>query len=298
MISLSMLLFMRMGVPASREAHTRLYVNNEYVGLYTIVESIDKVFLKEHFGEDGGYLYKYNYDSGDPPHYLEYLGSDPALYSPKPFQPETHEQDPDPKPIVDMIRAINETPDSDFLSVMASYLDLTQFITQMAVENFVADIDGFLGDFGANNVYLYLFEKKPFSTFLPWDKSEAFKGGIEFGIWHNISDVMPSIRNRLMDRAMQFIDLRDVYLDALLKCATIATSPDPALPSQPGSAANQPGWLEQEITYEYGQIRSAALEDRFKPYSNEEFEESIQQLLTFARERSAFVQRDVARSRR
>ena len=36
---LSMLLFRRMGLPASREAYTTLYVNNEYVGLYTIVES-------------------------------------------------------------------------------------------------------------------------------------------------------------------------------------------------------------------------------------------------------------------
>ena len=32
---LSMLLFRRLGLPASREAHTKLYINNEYAGLYT-----------------------------------------------------------------------------------------------------------------------------------------------------------------------------------------------------------------------------------------------------------------------
>src|SRR4030095_2979552 len=36
----SMALLRRLGIPASREAYARLYVNQEYVGLYTIVESI------------------------------------------------------------------------------------------------------------------------------------------------------------------------------------------------------------------------------------------------------------------
>ena len=41
----SMLLFRRMGLPASREAHSTLSINNAYAGLYTIVESVDKSFL-------------------------------------------------------------------------------------------------------------------------------------------------------------------------------------------------------------------------------------------------------------
>ena len=55
---LSMLLFSRLGLPASREAFTTLFVNNEYVGLCTIVESIDKSFLRRSYGEDEGYLYE------------------------------------------------------------------------------------------------------------------------------------------------------------------------------------------------------------------------------------------------
>src|SRR5262245_8044409 len=61
---LAMILFRRMGLYASREAHTRFYVNGQYIGLYTIVESVDKDFLKKNLGEDGGYLYKYDYNSG------------------------------------------------------------------------------------------------------------------------------------------------------------------------------------------------------------------------------------------
>src|SRR5580765_3520227 len=42
---ISMLLFARMGVKTSREAFTKLYINNAYSGLYSIIESVDKTFL-------------------------------------------------------------------------------------------------------------------------------------------------------------------------------------------------------------------------------------------------------------
>ena len=56
---LSMELFAKMDLPAAREVNTRLYVNGEYAGLYTIIESTDKDFLKRTFGENDGYLYEY-----------------------------------------------------------------------------------------------------------------------------------------------------------------------------------------------------------------------------------------------
>ena len=62
-----MRLFARLGIPAPRETHMRLYVNDEYIGLYAIVESIDKQFLARVYGEIGedtqndGYLYEFNY---------------------------------------------------------------------------------------------------------------------------------------------------------------------------------------------------------------------------------------------
>ena len=52
---ISMLLFERMGVPAPRETHTKLFVNGSYAGLYSIVESIDKNFLARTRNENDGY---------------------------------------------------------------------------------------------------------------------------------------------------------------------------------------------------------------------------------------------------
>ena len=45
---LAMLLFQRMGLPAPRESHARVYIGSgrEFAGVYGVVESIDKDFLK------------------------------------------------------------------------------------------------------------------------------------------------------------------------------------------------------------------------------------------------------------
>ena len=292
---LSMLFFTRMGLPASREAHARLYVNGEYVGLYTIVETVDKPFLRTRFGEDDGYLYEYDYEREDLPYYFEYRGPDPALYSPKPFQPQTHELDPDPQPLVDMIEATNRVPDSDFLSVVGRYIDLPTFMTYLAIENFIANIDGVAGDYGMNNFYLYRFSHQLLSTFVPWDESEAFKGGIDHGIWHNIADVPSSLRNRLVEAALRVPSLAARYIDALARCADLARPPAAAAPLD--VADGEPGWLEQEISREYQQVRQATLDDRFTQFTSEEFEEEIERLLLFARTRSDVVRRQIAGAR-
>ena len=53
---LAMAFFARMGQPASRESFCRLYINNEFQGLYSIVESVDNAYLARTLGENAGYL--------------------------------------------------------------------------------------------------------------------------------------------------------------------------------------------------------------------------------------------------
>ena len=80
-----------MGLDAEREAHARLFINNAYVGLYTIVESLDKTFLKKNFGENDGHLYEYSFDNAGAVAVQLRLSAVPIrrLYAPVPFKPET-----------------------------------------------------------------------------------------------------------------------------------------------------------------------------------------------------------------
>ncbi len=295
----AMKFFERMGVPAPREAHTRLFVNDVYVGLYTIVETIDKDFLSRHYQENDGFLYEYDYDATDSPYYFTYKGSDPGLYSPDPFKPATHEKDPNPAPLEAMIKVINETPDSEFRGAIAEFLDLNKFLTHVAVENFLAEIDGVLGDYAMNNFYFYRFENKNLSTFIPWDKSHTFMVGPEHSIWHNIH--APSwLQNRLMERVMDHPDLVDFYVSELGRAADIAATP-PVTTSDPTPSVDSPtpgpknGWLETEVERQFDQIRQFAMDDPFKPHSNGEFQSSVQHLLFFARQRADLVRLQVDR---
>ena len=60
-----------------------LFVNGAYFGLYTIVESVDKAFLKKNFGENDGHLYEFAFDTASEiPFNFGYPGTDAALYAP------------------------------------------------------------------------------------------------------------------------------------------------------------------------------------------------------------------------
>lgn len=225
---LSMLLFRRLGLPASREAHTKLYVNNVFAGVYTIVESVDKDFVKRNFGEDGGWIFKYDYPSYA--YYFEDKGSNPDTYVPAPFKPETHENDPRPEVVVQLVQAINQTSDAVFRTAIAEYIDLQKFIRHVAVETFLADYDDFLGDFGMNNFYIYRFQDRKLFQLIAWDKSQAFSSPT-FSIWRNIRGVNGSQMNRLMTRALASRDLYDLYLDTLLECVRSINEADATDPT-------------------------------------------------------------------
>jgi len=280
---LSMLLFRRMNVPASREAHARLFVNNAYAGLYTIVESIDQHFLKRTFDEDSGYLFKYDYPVDAAPYYFEDRGSNPETYVPLPFKPETHDSNPRPEFLADLVQTINQTGDAAFRLTMTAYLDLAKFIRHLAVEKFLADLDGLLSDYGGmNNFYLYRFDNQKLFTFIAWDKSEAFRGGVDYSIFHNITDVPAEQRNRLVSRALSYRDLYDLYLDTLIECVKSANEVE-------AGSADQRGWLEREVERESNQIRDAVLGDPQKTFSNDDFEQAVRDLTVFARQRGAFI---------
>ena len=279
---LSMLIFKRMGLPAPKEAHVKLYINNAYAGLYTIVESIDRVFLKNTFDNDGGYLYKYDYPADEKPYYFEYKGNDPRLYVPLPFKPETHESDPRPEFVEQLVRTVNETSDAQFRSAINDYLDLERFIRHVAVEIWVGDDDGFLGGWGMNNFYIYRFDAEKRFRFIAWDKSNAFLDGWWYPIWHNITDVEPERQNRLMRRVMSYSNLKALFLDTLQEIS------DSTSELEEGQRSG-PGWFEREIERDYRQIRDAARSDPEKAFSNDEFEDGVDALREFARKRAEFV---------
>jgi hypothetical protein len=281
---ISMLLFRRIGLAAPREAHVKMYVNDSYQGLFTIVESVDKVFLSRTFGEDSGHLFKYDYPPDQVPYFFEDKGSSADAYVPLPFKPETRETDPQGGVVAQFVQAVNQSSDAAYRSAVAPFMDLRKFLRHVAVEIFVADYDGFIGNYGINNFYWYRFTNQNLFTFIPWDKSEAFAAGPDSTIFHNINGVPDSRRNRLMARTLADREMFAYFLDTLLEVARSAIEP---------GTGDARGWMEREVAREYAQIRDAALSDPTKPFSNDQFEAGVVALTDFARRRSALVTAEV-----
>jgi CotH kinase protein len=276
-------MFARMEMPASRVVHARVFVNREYVGLYQVIEPVDKTFLARVFGpdangktENGGYLYEYHWKSDYP---WDYLGPDLKIYA-ELFEPKTHESDaPVPLygPLETLFRRLNQSSDTQFEREVGELLDLRQFVRHIAVENFIAEHDGFLGNWGPNNFYLYRFQGRELSQLLPWDKDLA--------LWARDYDVLQGVNDNILARRLLSIPAYfRLYLQTLSDCADAAMRPD--------SEGSSIGWLEAEMRRISVQIQDAAHADRNTRFDSDRFDEEIGKVLKFARERGPFVARE------
>jgi uncharacterized protein (TIGR03437 family) len=267
-------LFARLGLPHSRESHARLYVNGDYAGVYLIVEAIDSRFLQTQVGEDTGYLYDYTLVSG---YRFQYLGADPALYVPTRFDPKTHADNPDTEGLIETIRLVNEASDDQFYSVVSPRIDLDDFVAHAATEQALAQWDGLMGINGMNNFYLYRWSRSRQAMFFVWDQDGAFTS-LDWSIWQGTQE------NVLMRRALNVPQLGALYLDMIRNAADAMGGAD--------------GWLAREIDRIYSQIRDSVYEDAFKlcrgaegiaPCTNEEFEQDVMRLRSFAASRAAIL---------
>jgi spore coat protein CotH len=292
---LAMLVFARMGLPAPRETHARVFVSGEFAGVYGVIETIDKAFLRRTFGEDEGYLYEYQWQE---PFGFATTRSDFEWFAQR-FEPKTHESAPMAtlfRPLTEMVRTINEAPAEELDEALAPYLDLRRYIVHIAVENFLSQPDGLLGGLGMANFYLYRFQDSDRSTLIPWDQDLAFEHLDAPSPWHNFG------ANVLATKIQASPALREEYLRALVQVAAVVGPPagvqavtDPANRTCPPASGEPPcSWLELETFRVYEQIREAALADPRTPHSDEAFEESIEFVKRFARERSAVVRGYVA----
>jgi spore coat protein CotH len=272
--STTMAFFERMGQPAPRESFCRLYINNVFHGVYAIVESIDTDFLMRSLGENAGYLFSYQIQG---PFYGEYLGDDLGAYK-RLFEPQTHELESDGvlySPIRDLFREVNHPDDGVWRDRVEQYLDLSQFVTHVAIENFLAEDDGILGTFSMNNFYLYRFGGTSRHRLIVWDKDSTFA-------YPDFSIMKGADENVLFRRAIAYRDLLELYLEVLERCAY---------------AAAEDGWLENEITRASTLIAPHVEADTRKQFSSDEFDQAVVLLQEFARARSAYVLREVAKLR-
>ena len=85
-------------------------------------------------------------------------------------------------PSVNCSCEINAADDAVWQERVEARIDITQFMTQVGVQGFLANNDGILGGFGGiNNFYVYRFRDSVRHRLFPWDEDQAF-AGLDFSI--------------------------------------------------------------------------------------------------------------------
>lgn len=276
--TVAMRFFTRLGIPAPREAHGRLYVNGRYAGLYGVVESVDKTMMGRVFGSIGdnvqndGYLFEYNYVL-DSPWWFGYEGPALTPYRAR-FDIKTNESHAESRiwgPVEELVRLVNETPLDRFEQTIGPLLDLGAFVRYIAAQSFIAQDDGFNGYAGMNNFYVYRLEDSTTHTFIAWDEDNAFLTP-QFGITTRLGD------NVLTRKTLDLAAFSSQYYGVLSEAADSAA-----------------GWMRQEMQRQLDLIHQAMLEDPQKPYTNAEYVGERARVLAFPDARITYVRCEVAK---
>lgn len=205
--------FRAAGVPAPRTAYAELTLtvpgkyDNEYVGLYTLIEQVSNAFLKSHFKSSKGLLLKPEGLRG-----LDYLGENWDAYD-KRYLPKSEATKKQQKRLIDFARLVNKASDEQFRKEIGAYLDVNALLRYLAVCAVTANLDSFLG-FG-HNYYLYLRADTDQFAFIPWDVDFSFGtwpagGSTQQQMDLSLQHPHPG-QNKLIDRLLAMPDVNDKY---------------------------------------------------------------------------------------
>ncbi len=161
-------------MPASKANFVRLYVNEQFLGVYNSIEPIEDVFLKNNFGNFKGDLVKCDPDwnvqekkgcpHGDKSS-LMYIGEDTGCY--EPFYDAKREATL--KDIVALTRILTKEPDK-----IETVLNVDQTLWMHALNNVMVNLDSYVGKL-SHNYYLYKDSSGRFQPIL-WDMNLSFGG--------------------------------------------------------------------------------------------------------------------------
>ncbi|MEU6389538.1 CotH kinase family protein [Streptomyces sp. NPDC046939] len=199
----------RAGIPAARHTYATFSINDRYMGLYSVIEQVDKRFLKDHFGKNAeGNLYKaYCGDVGCATleHRVGTDGTDggrqyftaSALPDDRTYRLKTNEDDASANTYDDLatlVRAVNGVglagdekrfATDTFRETVEEVLNVPAFLRWAGANVLLGSWDNYFAT--PSNYYLYNsgrlgdaagFMSRPYFTFIPWDYDNS--SGIDF----------------------------------------------------------------------------------------------------------------------
>ena len=195
-------IFRRAGVKAPRAAFAKVFFNDVYHGVYTMVEQVDKNFLRNYFAGDEGTLYKSSSDC------QPVVESGPLTFA----------------PITEMNSIAATLSGNAFISALEPVLATDAFLRFFLIENFINAADNPI-DVGCN-FYLYHETRSGLLYWIPWDLNYTLHNGKNYPLLYEspenavITKMLqtPVYRDRYLQLACRMLDylFRDDSLHALI----------------------------------------------------------------------------------
>jgi hypothetical protein len=246
-------------LPAPRTAHAAVYLNDEYLGLYTLVEEINRRFLENEFGNADGSLYE-----GEPIATFENLGNELKNYMRSYITKHTENNMTD---LIELIRAVNKQGISDinYAKQLESHLNVENVLKIWAITNIFYNSDAYNTEF-VHNFFLYRnsqtkrFEWLPFdgnNAFNTWNPRHSLEAAEKLSIFYIADDgVNRPLQSNLFANKQYNVFYREYIKNLLEKRLTEAVLMA----------------MVDDLTI---RVRKYLYEDPYKMFSNEEFEKSI-----------------------
>lgn len=206
--------FRQAGVPGSRTSYARVYLtvkgekNKQYLGLYTMVEQVDDLMLKQYFKEKDGLLLKPQMVQG-----LPNLGDSWKAYE-KRYGVRAEGKEAEANRFIALTKLVNEASDEKFAKEISSYIDVKAFARFIVLNSLVANLDSILSM--GQNYYIYHEPGPDRFTFMPWDLNMAFGGfpmagssaqQMELSLLHPHAG-----EHKLIDRVLALKDMKKLWL--------------------------------------------------------------------------------------
>ncbi|HEX8516393.1 MAG TPA: CotH kinase family protein [Bacteroidia bacterium] len=207
-------LFRDAGIPASRTSFAKLTVNGEYIGIYVVIENVDKTFLKDHYNSanNDGNLYKT--DRGAQVS-LNWLGYGTQGYEDQGLKLTTNETENDWSELLEFLDHLNNDYSDNFRNYFESNFDIHSYLKILAIEKLVRSWDSYWG--GGNNFYMYEHPDGKI-RWIPWDMNETFQ---DIKIISGVSDLLDGYliptnkfdKRPLLKRIFEIEDYKNEYLN-------------------------------------------------------------------------------------
>ena len=196
-------LFRHMGVPAARVGYAKLYINDDYRGLFANSEEIDKAFLRNYFFNNDGNLYKCR-------------GGATMQNGAGGYELQTNEEGPDHSDILEFIQVLNNTPEDRFKQEIEKVFNVNEMLMYVACNVLLGAWDDYW--VLVKNFYFYHDLATDLFNYIPHDfdgslGTDWYHGNIAFG---NVYNWSPNTGRPMVEKLLEVPEYRDRYTHYLM----------------------------------------------------------------------------------